>query len=177
MLYASVAIQWLPGPDRRRFALIVYVNKRAECGVQRGRGSLVGRNRELLADLTGVECEHTILGCVFALRGDQFWRWRRAWLGGVVSGSTDGVSQSFPQRIYRNIRLHEILQVGWIRFCPTSKHHCGIGQFPTHPSNCVAYRSSAHAVQVRQVNQRGPIRLKPEHVRAGNRFRAFYTCR
>ena len=78
MLYASVAIQWLPGPDRRRFALIVYVNKRAECGVQRGRGSLVGRNRELLADLTGVECEHTILGCVFALRGDQFWRWRRA---------------------------------------------------------------------------------------------------
>jgi hypothetical protein len=30
MLYASVVIQWLPGPDRRRFALIVYVNKRAE---------------------------------------------------------------------------------------------------------------------------------------------------
>jgi hypothetical protein len=102
-----------PGPTSFRPDRLVYVNKPAEMWGAT-RAWLVGGSddRELLADLTGVECEQTILGCVFALRGDQFWRWRRAWLGGVVSGSTDGVSQSFPQRIYRNIRLHEILQVG-----------------------------------------------------------------
>jgi hypothetical protein len=32
-----------PGPDRCRFALIVYANKRAEMGVKCGRGSPVGR--------------------------------------------------------------------------------------------------------------------------------------
>jgi hypothetical protein len=40
---ASVAIQWFLGPDRCRFALIVYANKRAEMGVKCGRGSPVGR--------------------------------------------------------------------------------------------------------------------------------------
>ena len=82
MLYGlPSAIQWFPGPDRCRFALIVYANKRAEMwGAMRAwlTGGMIPDDRELLADLTGVECEHTILGCVFALRGDQFRRWRRA---------------------------------------------------------------------------------------------------
>jgi hypothetical protein len=47
-----------PGPDQSRFALIVYANKRAEMwGAMRAwlAGGMIPDDRELLADLTGVD--------------------------------------------------------------------------------------------------------------------------